>query len=280
MTRVLITGASGFIGSYLVNHLQGVEIQTLSLQDASWNDSPLHCDVIVHCAGIAHASRRISSELYRQVNEELPVAFAAHAKKQGVKQFIFLSTLLVYGTGHIGAITTNTTPNPKSSYAMSKWAAEQQLMELADESFRVLIYRLPLVYGTLPKGNLKTLLTLSKYLFVFPKFVNQRSVLSLDLLQRLISDKFKHPESGVLHVADPKAVSTAEIVTAARSAQGRRTFLVAGWNPLLRFFRQRIHVIGKIFGDAYYLNDLLVTDTSTSTDITSWLTRFREGGLQ
>jgi hypothetical protein len=75
-------------------------------------------------------------------------------------------------------------------------------------------------------------------------------------------------------------VSTAEIVTAARIAQGRRTFLVAGWNPLLRFFRQRIHVIGKIFGDAYYLNDLLVTDTSTSTDITSWLTRFREGGLQ
>jgi hypothetical protein len=113
----------------------------------------------------------------------------------------------------------------------------------------------------------------------FPKFTNQRSVISLDLLQRLISEKILHPQSDVLHVADSKTVSTVEIVITARNAQGKRTFLMIGWNPLLRFFRQRILLVGKIFGDAYYSNDILVTGSSTSTDITSWLSRFREGGL-
>ena len=155
MKKVLITGASGFIGSYLKEHLSGYEISTLSLRDPNWKDQPIDADVVIHCAGLAHSKQSLPKERYMDVNCRLTKELLEHSVQHKVSHFIFLSTMLVYGEGNIGSIGLDSKINPMSDYADSKVCAEEVISKY--KNIKSTILRVPLVYGDKLKGNLASL---------------------------------------------------------------------------------------------------------------------------
>jgi nucleoside-diphosphate-sugar epimerase len=248
MKRVMITGASGFIGSYLVNHLKGFEIQTLSLQDPTWSTKPLDCDVIIHCAGLAHATTSIQEADYQRVNCDFTAKLYTQAIQQHVKQFIFLSSALVFGEGHVGPITYKSPINPKSPYARSKVCAEQALIETSH--IQPLILRLPLVLGDAPKGNLKSLAKLARLSPVFLQIPNRRSVLTLPDLTATIQSSIDSQAQGIVHPVSYDC-STSELYASYR----RHTWMIPIPTSWMKFLRRRFRVFGKLFGDFYYQNN-------------------------
>lgn len=246
MTRVLITGASGFIGSYLVRHLKGVEIQTLSLRDDHWKTVPIDADVIIHAAGIAHASKRIDDSIYHEVNCELTKQFLAKTTESNVSQFIFLSTALVFGEGHVGEITHKTPRNPQNAYAKSKVCAEDVIQ--AQPSISSVIMRLPLVIGENPKGNVKSLQRLAKLSPVFLRIQNQRSILSLDALVHVIEEAIELKKTGIVHPYS-QTLSTSELYQQLRPS---RTLLIPLPQGIIHGLRSRSRFFSKLLGDFYY----------------------------
>ena len=243
MKRVLITGASGFIGSYLVEHLKGFDIQPLSLRGEDWQQLDLNADVIIHCAGIAHASKTIPDSTYDEINCQLTKALLDKAIESHVSQFIFLSTALVFGEGHVGEISLNSRLNPQNAYAKSKVCAEKALQ--ATDKITTCILRLPLVLGPVPKGNVKALATLAKYSPVFLKINNQRSLLHLADLTAIIQEAILKQTSGIIH---PYSVhwSTTELY---QHLRGKRTLIIPVPRFIVTTLRARSRFFSKLMGD-------------------------------
>ena len=137
-------------------------------------------DVVFHVAGIAHADvgkvTEEGKELYRKVNTELAIETAKKARAAGVKQFIFMSSAIVYGAsspiGKEKIITKDTKPEPENFYGESKLNAETGLLELSAGDFKVVILRPPMIYGPGCKGNYNSLRKFALKLPIFPKVKN------------------------------------------------------------------------------------------------------------
>ena len=181
MMRVIITGAGSYIGTHLHAWLsrrpERFETEEMDLHGA-WDASAfLGCGCVIHVAGLAHRKEQPGDEaLYDRVNRELALKVARAAKAQGVKQFVFFSSMSVYGLT-CGRITEHTQPAPNTHYGVSKWKAEQALGELADDSFRVAVLRPPMIYGRGCRGNYPRLSALAQSLPLFPRVQNERSML-------------------------------------------------------------------------------------------------------
>lgn len=246
MKRVLITGASGFIGSFLLQHLKGFDVQPLSLRDSSWTHQPLNADVIIHAAGIAHASKHIADEDYQEVNCQLTKRLLEKATESKVSQFIFLSTALVFGEGHVGAITTTSKRNPQNAYAKSKMCAEDVIHD--HPSMPSLIFRLPLVVGKNPKGNVRSLQRLARVSPVFLRIPNQRSILTLDDLVRIMEEAITIQSTGVRHPFS-QTLSTSELY---QQLRGSFTLLLPLPKTLFYKLRTSSRFLSKLLGDFYY----------------------------
>jgi UDP-glucose 4-epimerase len=250
MTRVLITGASGFIGSYLVQHLTGFEIKTLSLKHPDWIEQPFACDVIIHCAGLAHSTKSIQDSEYYEVNCELTKALLQKAIESNVSQFIFLSTALVFGEGHVGEIQFNSPLNPQSAYAKSKVCAEEALQ--TSNQISTCILRLPLMLGPEPKGNVKALATMARWSPIFLKIYNKRSLLQLDDLTNVVQEVIATQTNGILHSYSVNW-STTELY---QHLRGKKTLLIPLPGFFLKVLRKRSRLLSKLMGDSFYNKDL------------------------
>jgi nucleoside-diphosphate-sugar epimerase len=177
MTSVLVTGANGFLGSVLVNDLlesgydvralvrnpalplyrKAVEVIVGDIRDPQCTKrASAGCDMIVHLAGHAHAldDDHVSDQDYQSINVDGTKHLLAGAVAGGVRQFIFASSVKVFGETTIGSVDESEPPAPQSPYAQSKWVAEQLVASYAKGSLSTLSLRLPLVYGPTEKGNL------------------------------------------------------------------------------------------------------------------------------
>ena len=156
--KVLITGKNSYVGKNIGNFLlyKNMEVKYVSVRNGISEDEFTDVDVVVHCAAIVHKKEAKFATLYDKVNYELTVDIAEKAKKKGVKQFIFMSTMAVYGKSE-GEINGNTPLQPKTLYGESKLKAEKALEKIADENFKVSIIRPPMVYGRSCPGNYKKL---------------------------------------------------------------------------------------------------------------------------
>ena len=155
MKRILITGANSFIGTSFEKYINDsfsdqYVVDTVDMRSDSWKEKSFSgYDVVYHVAGIAHSdSGKISKEkekLYRSVNTDLTIETAKKAKADGVKQFIFMSSAIVYGeSSRIGkkkVITKDTPVNPANCYGDSKVQAELGIIPLQDKTFKVCILR-------------------------------------------------------------------------------------------------------------------------------------------
>lgn len=167
MKRILITGKNSYIGSrfqeWLAKHPDKYKVDAISLRDESWKEKDFsEYDVVYHVAGIAHRKEtKENRELYYKVNRDLAYEVAKKSKQDGIKQFIFLSTMSVYGL-ESGVIDEHTPLKPKSNYGKSKLQAEELIKPLEDDSFKIAILRPPMVYGKGCKGNYPRLAKLAK----------------------------------------------------------------------------------------------------------------------
>ncbi len=216
MKHIAITGASGFVGTRLIElKSEAYRIDKVSLRNQTLDTISLDgVDAIIHLAGVAHRMPPPPDSLYYDVNHKLTLAFAERAKSAGVKHFIFMSSTKVY-SDRLESINLNTECQPNDAYGKSKLLAERSLQQLNDEGFIVSIIRPPLIFGPGVKGNLKRLIDFCRN----RKFVplgginNQRSMVNVDNLIYLIDLLIEKRLPGIFLVQDKEPVSTSTLVT-------------------------------------------------------------------
>ena len=256
MRKVLIVGEDSYIGeSFSTFARDKYYIKSVSSLDGAWEHEDFTgYDSILHCAGIAHVSHDAGMEsLYYAVNCDLAIALAEKAKTEGAKQFIFLSSMLVYGSTGT-EISTDTSPNPDSGdfYSLSKFKAEQELQKLADDNFNLCIVRPPMVYGPGCKGNFPRLVNLAKKITVFPNFSNRRSMIYIENLCSFFCKLIDEESHGVFTPQNSEYVSTTNLVQCIAEHEGKRMRTTKLFNPLINLLKKRISAIGKMFGNLTY----------------------------
>lgn len=260
MLEMLITGANGFIGSAVRERLKDsaeIRVSTLSVRDGAWREFDFSkYDCVLHAAGIAHVSPDPSlAQAYDEVNHRLTAEIAARAKEAGVGQFIFLSSMIVFGeaapAGVRRTVGGRTVPAPANAYGQSKLDAENALRAMEDERFRVVILRPPMVYGRGCKGNYNALVKLARRLPVFPDFANQRSMIYVENLAELIRAAALDRASGTFHPRDGQPRSVTEIVRAICGVHRKRMHFSRALSPLVRLAGRR-GLARRAFGDMAY----------------------------
>ncbi|HEM2748850.1 TPA: NAD-dependent epimerase/dehydratase family protein [Streptococcus suis] len=274
MKRVLITGANSYIGTsfekYVKENNVDFEIDTLDLLNPKWDEFDFTpYDSIFHVAAIVHKNKKkINPDLYFSVNRDLPVKLANIAKTQGVKQFVFLSSMSVYGN-HYEEISFYTKEIPNTYYGKSKLEAEKLLEKLDSNSFKVVILRPPMVYGPNAKGNYSRLSKLSKILVVFPKVENQRSMIFIDNLLEFIVQIILREKKGVFFPQNAEYVNTSELLKLIGHVHGKKIYLTKLFNPFINLLF-KFATIKKIFGNLVYDKEL------SSYDFEYQIRRFEE----
>lgn len=213
---IILTGGSGFVGSYLLGsefseYFVPISLRTSKIENIIWDG----IDRVIHLAGISTITKDDPKELFDQINNQLTVLLAKESKSKGVKQFIFLSSAKVYGENSYGkAFSVNDKCNPTDAYGLSKLRAEEALLKLHCNSFKVCIIRSPIIYGPGVKGNMLKLISLvnSKWPLPFGNCDNSRSVLFIENLILAIIAALKGGNSGLLNVADLKPLSTLDLI--------------------------------------------------------------------
>ena len=229
MKKILIAGANSYIGESFANYMQQCpdryRVDTLDVIGDGWKQASLAgYDVVFLVAGIAHRKEtEENASLYYQVNRDLAVALAEKAKQNGVRHFVFMSSMSVYGMDQ-GVITPDTLPSPKSHYGKSKLEAEQNLARLENEHFRIAVLRPPMVYGKNCRGNFQLMLKLAKKSPVFPVVSNRRSMISIDNLCAFVRLVIDGEEAGVFFPQNREYVNTTEMVRIMAKTLNRRIF--------------------------------------------------------
>ena len=258
--RILITGAGSYVGTsvelWIKNH-SNHRVDTLDMLKDTWRDTDFSIyDVVYHVAGIAHVNAKASMEaLYYKVNRDLTIEVAQTAKKAGVKQFIFMSNMIVFHESRSlkpEMITSNTLPCPNGFYGDSKLQAEKGLHELESETFKVCILRPPMIYGPNSKGNFPRLIKLAAKTPIFPDFHNQRSMLYIDNLAEFVLQAVEHQLSGTFYPQNRELSDTVEIIRYFAKAQHHHVYFAKWLNPFVRLASHFLQPINKMFGTYYY----------------------------
>ncbi len=273
--RVLIAGAGSYIGISFENWIKAncseISVDTVDLECGEWHLADFTgYDTVFHVAGIAHVkSGKITEQqegLYDRVNAKLPLQCAQKAKEQGVSQYIFMSSIIVYGdSGSVGrekVITKDTLPSPTNCYGVSKLKAEEGLLKLQDEDFKVVILRCPMVYGKGSKGNYRSLAEMARKLPVFPLESNKRSMIYIENLCKFVELMIKNEEQGIFYPQNGEYVQTSRMVAAIAGCHGKKIWLTGLLHPVLwllsRTGGKPGRMVNKAFGNLFYEQEMSV----------------------
>ncbi len=244
--KLLLTGSSGYIGSNFINHSKskyGFEHFSLLNQKIE-GISFKKIDVVLHCAALVHQKIEYPYEKYHEINVVYPVRLAQLAKKNGVKQLVFISTIAVYGED-LEELDENTPCNPVSPYGKSKFEAEKQLLELNDDSFRVSIIRPPMVYGNKAPGNIDSLVRLVKKLPIIPLkgIENKRSFVFIGNLCHLVDSIIEQKQSGIFLASDDEPLSTTKLIELIAKNLEKKVYLIKipFFESLLKLLKPSFH---------------------------------------
>ena len=294
-SRLLLTGATGFIGKVLCDHLKEKAIpltaavragtslpgiNTVAVgnigPDTDWHQALRGCDTVVHLAARAHVQDKSATALqvFRNVNVKGALTLAQQAANAGVKRFVFLSSIGVNGNHNIRPFTENDPPLLSGAYAISKWEAERALEKLAQESgMELVIIRSPLVYGAHVPGNFASLIFWSCQGIPLPfgAVHNQRSFIAIDNLVDFIAlcaDRERSPKAAgeIFLVSDGEDVSTTQVVRKIAAAYGKKCYLI----PVPEKWLWRL---AKLFGKSAKANRLLrslTVDHAKAKNLLGW----------
>ena len=267
MKKILITGANSYIGTSFAVYLAEPEfagkyqVDTLDMIGDAWRSYDFSgYDAVYHVAGIAHSDNgKISDErakLYYAVNTDLTVECAKKAKDAGVKQFIFMSSAIVYGDsapiGKEKLIARDTPVNPANCYGDSKVQAENGIRPLDCDTFKVVILRPPMIFGKGSKGNYPLLSKLAQKLPVFPKVENKRSMLYIGNLVEFVRLMIENGEHGTFWPQNPQYSNTSEVISLIAKAHSKRCVLIPGFGWALKLMSHATGLVNKAFGNLAY----------------------------
>jgi nucleoside-diphosphate-sugar epimerase len=218
MKNILITGATGFVGTNLKKHLSSYEIEPLSVRYVPNQKFEISAGFIIHLAGKAHDLKKVSNPTdYYQANFQLTKQLFDSFLNSEASVFIFMSTVKAVADEVEGILTETAVANPKTHYGIAKQQAEQYILshELP-QGKRVYILRPCMIHGPGNKGNLNLLYQLVAKGFPWPlgDFKNERSFLSIENLCFVIKELLEDTAipSGVYQVSDDRALSTNELI--------------------------------------------------------------------
>lgn len=262
MTRVLITGAGSYVGesvrSYIWKTAPGeFLIDSVDTMGDNWKKADYsNYDVVFHVAGIAHVNADPKMEpLYYKVNRDLTIEVAKHAKACGVKQFIFMSSQIVFHESQSlkgEVLTKETKENPNGFYGDSKLQAELGIKPLTDENFKVCILRPCMIYGPNAKGNFPRLAKLATKVPVFPEWHNKRSMLYIDNLAEFVKQAIVRQLEGTFYPQNREQADTVEIIRFFAKEAGHKVWITNLFNPCVWLGSFVLQPINKMFATYYY----------------------------
>ena len=261
MINVLITGAGSYVGEsvrkYIVATSSDFVIDTVDTLEEHWKQADFtKYDVVFHVAGIAHVNADPKMKpLYYKVNRDLTIEIAKHAKEAGVKQFIFMSSMIVFHESKslkTEILTYNTEPNPNGFYGDSKLQAENGLHEIESSSFKVCILRPPMIYGPNSKGNFLRLGWLATKTPVFPCWHNKRSMLYIDNLAEFVKQAIYKELQGTYYPQNKELADTVDIVSFFAKKYDHKVWISRLFNPFVWIGSFFLQPINKMFASYYY----------------------------
>lgn len=269
MKKVLITGRESFVGNSVREYLRHepfcFEVDDVGTLRGEWRECDLsRYDSVFHVAGIAHVSTGPLSEearlQYFRVNTDLACEVALACKKAGVRQFIFMSSSIVYGDaapiGRVKRISADTECAPANVYGESKYQAETRLRAIGDKDFKVVILRCPMIYGRGCKGNFPSLERIADIWRIFPKVKNERSLLYVGNLSEFVGLMIKNGEEGVFWPCNAETIDTSGLVKLIAQAKGKKITLVPGLQWLVVLASRLSKKVYKAFGSLVYEEEL------------------------
>lgn len=261
--KILLTGSNGFIGSYFKSHYKELyNINTFSFRNNDLKELKLlDTDTIIHLSALVHKMNGASEEEYEKVNVTQTLELGNKAKENGVKHFIYMSTIAVYGK-EVGVINEDSVCNSITDYGKSKLKAEVELQKLEDDNFKVSIIRPPIVNGYNAPGNMKSLINLVNKVPVLPfaNIQNRRSMVYVGNLCHLIDVIIQKKASGVFLASDDKAISTTRLIELIAKGLGKNVYLIK-----LPFFKELLNLVKPSFYKRLY--ESLEVDNSKTKKI-------------
>ena len=190
----------------------------------------------------------------------MTVEVAKKAKSEGVNQFIFMSSIIVYGgaSKEKRIIDKNTIPKPTNFYGKSKLEAENGIKPLAKDDFKIAIIRPPMIYGKDSKGNYPKLAKAAQILPIFPDIDNERSMLHIDNLSEFLRLIIDNEDYGVFFPQNQEYVKTSELVQLIAEEHGKKICLVKIFNPILKAMFNKLDILIKVFGNLVYEKNLSI----------------------
>ncbi len=257
MKKILITGANSYIGVSFENYMKQwadeYAVDTVDMIDGTWREKDFsEYDVVFHVAGIAHKKEtKENAPLYYKVNRDLVIEAAKKAKADGVKQFVFLSSMSVYGMD-VGVITKETAPMPKSNYGKSKLEAEEGIYVLSSDDFKICTLRPPMVYGKGCKGNFQTVCKLVKKSPIFPKVNNERSMIYIDNLCSFVKLCIDRDLSGLYFPQNKEYVKTSDMAKIIAEEIQKKIWVSGIAGAGVCVLRPFVGIAKKAFGSLIY----------------------------
>lgn len=255
MKHILIAGANSYIGESFKEYMKQypdqyfvAEIETKGLEPTP--ELFKGNDVVFCVAGIAHIKETNENRhLYYEVNRDLVIKIAKAAKEAGVKQFILLSSMSVYGLT-VGHIMKDTIPAPNTAYGDSKLQADKEIKKLEDPDFIFTCLRPPMVYGKNCTGNYKTLRKFALKIPIFPEFGNKRSMVYIGNLCQFVKDCIDLERGGLFFPQNEDYVNTSSMVKMVAEQHGKRLRTTKIFNWAIKIFP--LKVVKKVFGNLTY----------------------------
>jgi nucleoside-diphosphate-sugar epimerase len=249
--KLLITGSNGFVGNFFIkDYTNKYEIKKFSFLKDKINT--LDCkdiDIVFHLSALVHQMGGASSEEYENVNVSQTLLLAKRAKESGVKQFVFMSTVKVYGEETNSKYTENTICNPEDEYGKSKLKAEKLLLELESENFKVSIIRTPIIYGYGVKANIKNLVNLVNKVSLLPfgKIENKRSMVYIGNLCHLVDEIITQQKAGIFLASDDEPLSTSKLIQLISKNLDKKIYLIR-----IPFFESLLKILKPSFHKRLY----------------------------
>ena len=261
--KILITGAGSYVGEsvkrYILSKEPSFQIDAVDTMGDNWKKADYsQYDVVFHVAGIAHVNADPKMEpLYYKVNRDLTIEIARHAQEAGVKQFIFMSSQIVFHESQslkTEILTAETKPNPNGFYGDSKLQAENGLKALRAEGgqMKMCILRPCMIYGPNAKGNFPRLAKLATKVPVFPAWHNKRSMLYIDNLAEFVLQAINRELEGTFYPQNRELADTVEIIRFFAKEAGHRVWITRLLNPFVWLGSFVLQPINKMFATYYY----------------------------
>ncbi len=288
--NILIIGGSSFVAkSFILYHQLDCKIKTVSRTNTGYENEFITTDflkipdelfqgvdVVLNCAGIVHQRKKVPEPLYHKINFELAVELAEQSKKNGVKIFIQLSTIAVYGNAE--RINSETPENPVNPYGKSKLSADKKILSMADDFFQVIIFRPPMIYGggNAP-GNMMRLINLVNKGFPLPfKNANQkRDFINIRNFVDYLEASIQTNKTNIYLVSDDFSVSTYQLINIISKHMNKKAIQFSIPIILLNILRKiKPEVFDKLYGK-------LNVDSGKSKEILRYSPRYSvEQGME